>query len=123
MAITIQNPLHEFERWVLRLQPYTFNVIYKPRVVDNLADYLSRHPITSKSFKKQQKMTEEYVHFITEHGVPKAMTLEEMATATSEDHDLKGLRTVLRLNQWSSVAKCYSSFKDEYTIGKGNVIL
>ncbi len=122
MAIAIQNPLHEFERWVLRLQPYTFNVIYKPGV-DNPADYLSRHPITSKSFKKQQKMTEEYVHFITEHSVPKAMTLEEIATATSEDHDLKGLRAALRLNQWSSVAKCYSSFKDEYTIGKGNVIL
>lgn len=51
------------------------------------------------------------------------MTLEEIGEATYEDHDLKGLRAAIRLNQWSSVAKPYSSYKDEYTIGKGNIIL
>ena len=34
------------ERWVLRLQPYTFKVVYKPGAT-NPADYLSRHPIQS----------------------------------------------------------------------------
>ena len=34
------------ERWILRLQPYTFKVVYKPGA-SNPADYLSRHPIQS----------------------------------------------------------------------------
>jgi hypothetical protein len=34
------------ERWILRLQPYTFKVVYKPGAT-NPADYLSRHPIQS----------------------------------------------------------------------------
>ncbi|XP_065067305.1 uncharacterized protein K02A2.6-like [Rhopilema esculentum] len=115
------KPSARIERWVLRLQPYSFNVIYKPGI-DNPADYLSRHPAPN-SGKKQQIMTEEYVNFITEHSVPKAMTLKEIADATSEDHALKGLRAAIRLNQWSSIAKSFSSCKDEYTIGKGNIIL
>ena len=32
------------ERWVLRLQPYSFKVVYRPGAT-NPADYLSRHPI------------------------------------------------------------------------------
>ncbi|XP_065058440.1 uncharacterized protein K02A2.6-like [Rhopilema esculentum] len=115
------KPSARIERCVLRLQPYSFNVIYKPGI-DNPADYLSRHPAPN-SGKKQQIMTEEYVNFITEHSVPKAMTLKEIADATSEDHALKGLRAAIRLNQWSSIAKSFSSCKDEYTIGKGNIIL
>ncbi len=44
------------ERWVLRLQPYSFKVVYKPGST-NPADYLSRHPI--KPSYKRQRMTEE----------------------------------------------------------------
>ena len=116
------KPSARLERWVLRLQPYSFRVVYKPGV-DNPADYLSRHP-TSNSINKQQKITEEYVNFITQHSIPKAMTLEEIADATSEDHVLKGLRAAIKLSQWNSDAlKPYRTFKDEFTIGKRNVIL
>jgi hypothetical protein len=46
------------ERWVLRLQPYSFKVIYRTGVT-NPADYLSRHPTQTSC--KQQKMTEGYM--------------------------------------------------------------
>ena len=59
------------ERWVLRLQPYSFNVVYKPGS-DNPADYLSRHP--TRTSLKQQKLTEEYVNYLTRNSVPKAIT-------------------------------------------------
>ena len=41
------------ERWVLRLQPYTFRIIYKSGA-NNPADYLSRHP-THDSKKKHRR--------------------------------------------------------------------
>ena len=49
------------ERWVLRLQPYNFQVKYKPGPT-NKADFLSRHPSTNN--KENSKMADEYVHFI-----------------------------------------------------------
>ena len=72
------------ERWVLRLQPYTFKVIYKPGK-ENPADYLSRHP-TTESIRKQEKMTEQYVHFIVQNSVPKVMTLKSLKQRIKTEH-------------------------------------
>ena len=55
-----------------------------------------RHPtptVNDISFeKKQERMTEEYVNFITSSSVPKAMTLEEIVTATNSDGTLQELQ-------------------------------
>ena len=69
------------ERWVLRLQPYTFKIVYKSGT-NNLADYLSRHP-TNESKHKQEKMTEQYINFVTQNSIPKAMSLNEIIQATN----------------------------------------
>ena len=61
------------ERWVLRLQPYSFKIVYKSGG-SNPADYLSRHP-TEESCRNQEKMTEQYINFVAQNSVPKAMTL------------------------------------------------
>lgn len=55
------------KRWVLRLQPYSFKVLYKPGV-NNPTDYLSCHPASHSL--KQQNMTEEHVNFIAYNSVP-----------------------------------------------------
>ena len=116
------KPSARIERWVLRLQPYTFQVVYKPGE-QNPADYLSRHP-TSTSIRKQEKMTEEYVNFIAEHSVPKTMTLKEIADETNNDRDLRALRAAIRLNSWElDSVRPYRSFKADLTIGKHNTIL
>ena len=91
------KPSARLERWVLRLQPYSFNVVYKPGA-NNPADYLSRHP--PQTSLKQQKLTEEYVNFLTQNSIPKAMTLEEIQAATDSDKTLKGLRAAIKLNKW-----------------------
>ena len=44
------KPCARIERWVLRLQPYNFQVQYKPGPT-NQADFLSRHPSTNNSGK------------------------------------------------------------------------
>ena len=70
------KPSARIERWVLRLQPYTFKVVYKAGAT-NPADYLSRHPAPAKSCK-HEKMTESYINFIATSNIPKTMTLEEI---------------------------------------------
>ena len=82
------KPSGRIEHWVLRLQPYSFNVIYKSGA-DNPADYLSRHS-TSVS-RKQEKTTEEYINFIVRNSVSKAMTLDEISQATDQDRVLNPL--------------------------------
>ena len=67
------KPSARIERWVLRLQPYSFSVLYKPGK-DNPADFLSRHP-TSESISKLAVMADEYVSLLALSAVPKAMTV------------------------------------------------
>ena len=115
------KPSARIERWVLRLQPYTFTVKYKPGK-ENAADYLSRHPSYSQTNK--EKHTEQYINFVTVNAVPKAMSLSEIARATNEDKTLQLLRAALRTDIWNSdLLKQYKMIKEELTIGAQNVIL
>ena len=78
------------ERWVLRLQPYSFKVEY--RAGDkNHADYMSRHPM-NESISTHSKISEEYVNFVSKHAVPRAMTLKEIIEATNADKTLNSLQ-------------------------------
>ena len=83
------------ERWILRLQPYTLKIVYKSGA-ENPAGYLSRHP-TAKSMRKQEKI-EEYINFLVDFSMPKAVTLAEIVKATNEGRTLKGPRAAIRLN-------------------------
>ena len=86
----ISQPCARIERWVLWLQPYTYQVKYKPGPT-NQADFLSQHP--SSTYKgKQSKMTDEYANLIEQHAIPKSMTLDEIYDATDQDKGLKVLR-------------------------------
>ena len=110
------------ERWILRLQPYNFAIVYKSGA-ENPADYLSRHP-TTKSIRKQEKMTEEYINFIVDSSIPKSMTLAEVIEATNDDRTLKGLRAAIRFNKWDSpVVKDYKHVKDELSVSSHGPIL
>ena len=115
------KPSARIQRWVLRLQPYSFKVVYKPGS-NNPADYLSRHP--TRTSLKQQKLTEQYINYLTRNCVPKAMTLEDIKTATDEDRTLKGLRAAIKLNEWHyDIVKPFKNIKDELTITSNSLIL
>ncbi len=110
------------ERWVLRLQPYAFKIQYK-QGSENPADYLSRHPFQHGE-KQQEKLAEEYVKFLTQHSVPKAMTLEEIVEATKSDKTLQRLAAAIRLDMWDAdCLKPYRLIKDELAVGSQGVIL
>ena len=71
------------ERWKLRLMPYYCKLVYRPgRDAENPADYMSRHP---SSKPVEQNIAEDYVNYVCNNAVPKAMTLEENKQETKED--------------------------------------
>ena len=109
------------ERWILRLQHYTFNIVYKSGA-ENPADYLSRHT-TAKSVHTLERLMEEYINFIVDFIILKALTLmilAEMIKATNGHRTLKGLRAAIRLNKWDSENK---HIKDELSISSHGLIL
>lgn len=107
------------ERWILRLQSYKFRIVYKAGA-ENPADYLSRHS-TTQSVCHQETKTE-YTNFLVHSSIAKAMTIDEMVTATNNVPTLKGLGTAIRLNKWdSSVVKDYKHVKEKVSISMGNI--
>ena len=91
------------ERWNIRLQSYSFVLKYRPGD-ENPADFLSRHPMTSANTKTahETKVAEEYINFITEHSIPKAMTSEEISKMSAADPTLRAVKTALQTNQWQT---------------------
>jgi len=90
------------ERWRLRLQQYNFTVKYKPGKV-NAADYLSRHPSAYEDKPSQySKIAEDYVRYLTENAVPKAMTLDDIVYRTKTDDKLQTAITAIKSNRWAS---------------------
>ena len=110
------------ERWVLRLQPDAFKIVYKSGT-NNPADYLSRHP-TNESKRKQEKMTEQYINFVTQNSFPKATSLNEIIQATNADAALTKLKDAIKTNKWDSPAvKPFKPVKNELTTTTQGVIL
>ena len=102
------------ERWVLRLQPYSFTVQYKTGC-ENPADYLSGHPTSTST--KQQRITEAHIDMIVQASVPITLTLKEIEGATDGDHTLRAFRAAVKLNKWHyDRVKRFKGFKDRLRV-------
>ena len=97
------KPPARIERWGLRLQEYSFKVKYRPGAC-NPADFMSRHPC-DPSANQQQKLTEQYVNFLTNHAVPKAMTLQEIVEETNQDETLQVVKELIRSGKWYEIGR------------------
>ena len=90
-------------------------IIYKLSE-SNPAVYLSRHP-TNESKRKHEKMTEQYINFVTKNS-------EEILDATNADAALTELRNAINTNKWDSPAvKPFKSVKNELTTTTQGIIL
>ncbi|CAC5416418.1 unnamed protein product [Mytilus coruscus] len=124
------------ERWGLRLQPYKLTIKYQPGR-DNPADYMSRHPIAmcDKKRSHEEKVAEQYVNFITNQALPKAMTLSEVKCATMADKTLQKAIELSRNGKWFEIKKMqdpnldiqelqqYRSIQDELVVHEDNILL
>ena len=93
------TPPARLERWRLRLQPYSYTIKYKAGK-DNPADYMSTHPIVGSTPHRSSRMAEEYVNFIVDNAVPKAMTLKEVQTETKKDSALCKVMQSICAGHW-----------------------
>ena len=69
------------ERWILRLQQYDIQVIYRPGK-DNPADYASRHPTDSVTCSRAEKVAEQYINFLASTSDPSAIKLHDIQKHT-----------------------------------------
>ncbi|VDI49213.1 Hypothetical predicted protein [Mytilus galloprovincialis] len=124
------------ERWGLRLQPYKLTIKYQPGR-DNPADYMSRHPIAmcSKTRSHEEKVAEQYVNFIANQAIPKAMSLSEVKGASLTDRTLQKAIELTRNGKWYELKKLddpnldiqelqvYRSIQDELVVHDENILL
>jgi hypothetical protein len=76
------------ERWSLRLQPYEFEIIYRPGI-QNPADYLSRHTSSNERRSREEKIAEEYINYVMNCSMPKAITLQDIKNAYDTNELIK----------------------------------
>ena len=114
------RPSARIERWVLRLQPYSFTVKYVPGRL-NVADSLSR--LTKTGGAKSRNVAEDYVNFVAETAVPRAMNSREIEVASSCDEELMAVRQSIESGNWDSPScSSFKSVRDELC-SVGNIIL
>ena len=107
------------ERWVLRLQPYNYQVCYLPSR-KNIADALSRLTKIEDSGKSQDD--DEYVRMVATHAKPAALRIKEIEQTSAQDSELQAVRKCLIEGKWDSAPKHYLPVRNELTF-IGHVIL
>ena len=107
------KPSARIERWVIRLQPYDFRVVYAPGQ-SNVADPLSRLLSQNKATDHQHG-AEEYVRFAAVSATPAALTTREVEEASAVDEELKTLREAIKTGRFEK-CKAYAPAAGELCV-------
>ena len=121
-----------------------FELKYRPGKDDkNPADYMSRHPTddsteteetnsarrteeTDDSTTKTEETdnsTENYVRYICNAAVPKAMTTDEVKQSTANDQTLQAVINAINTERWDDVlVQSYKRLRDELSVYDGIVL-
>ena len=100
------KPPARIKRWNLHLQEYDFSIVHT-QGISNPSDFLSRHP-SQGTIQQEEKMASCYVNSLSDHAVPKAMSLSEIEAATKEDNTLRTLADLIRKDKWD-LPRCQDS--------------
>ena len=100
--ITDQKPLLQIfssriQQWMLRLQPYDFEMKYIPGR-EMASDYLSRNPQNQIS---ADYTVEHFISMIVFDAVPKAYTLKKLISSTKSDETLQQVMKFVTSGRWS----------------------
>nr|XP_049699503.1 uncharacterized protein LOC110376634 [Helicoverpa armigera] len=103
------KPCARIERWILRLQSYKYNVIYRPGK-NNIADPLSR----LCTFKHDETKQKDYVQDIIDHARPIAVSLKDIEEHSKTDIDIQKVKQGIYNRKWDDSVKSYKLFENEY---------
>lgn len=122
-----KKPLHvlpmRIQRWMLALQPFSFNITHVKGKDNSVADCLSRSPVASEASEAEQE--EIYISFIT---VDSPVDLSKFADASANDSDLQQLVKAVT-EGWtseqrkSSALRPYWPLRNELTVHKNHTIV
>lgn len=106
------KPSARIERWLLRLQQFDYEVVYKPGN-SNVADSLSRLLESKSESQVKPNVAEEYVRFVALQSAPCAVSIQEIEKASKSDPLLCKIRQAIDTADWSSCDSVIRSLKDE----------
>lgn len=113
------KPCARIERWVLRLQAYKFEVVYKPGN-ENLADAISRLSVAQAvNFDVDG---EACICHLVHTNIPEAISLREVEEASLRDKTIQAVFRSLEEDVWDESSKEYKSFRFELC-RSGNILL
>ena len=90
------KPSARIERWMLRLQPYTYKVKHIPGP-KNIADSLSRL-FKETGSPRERNVAKEYIRFVAVNAAPRAIPIKEIERKSTEDSELTEVRHCIRKN-------------------------
>ena len=101
------KPSARIERWILRLQPNNYNVVYIPgskNVADPLSRLLKLEP-GSQSPVVYNQGADEYVRFIVITATPSALTTRQIEEASANDPKLDEVRKAMKSGNFQKCEK------------------
>lgn len=107
------KPCARIERWVLRLQSYSYDVVYQPGAT-NVADVLSR--LSESSPKTYDPDNECYVQMLVTISAPVAITVPEIQDETKKDEEIQEVFVALEAGTWTEKAKPYKTYATELCV-------
>ena len=120
------QPPARIQRRALKMDDFDFEIVLRPRR-DNIADYMSRHPMHNEESRYSEEMTERYINFVSENTRPTALIMDELIEATLRDKELNFVISQLngeKLNKDdSSRYKNYEMVINELSISNEGLVL
>ena len=118
------NPPARIRRFNLRLMDLEFEIQHKPGI-ENMADYLSRHPLHVDETDRQTFLAEQYIYFICEQNAPRAIRVEQLMEATLQDKTLKAVIKAIKSDSFGNdpLLKSYRKFRNELSIYQDKLVL
>jgi transposase InsO family protein len=96
---------------------------------------MSRHPQPSSPSNQYSKIADEYICFVAQHATPKAISLDDIKTATVNDPTLQHLTKSIRTGNWTVTPiqrnigvdpqemNAYFKLRNEITVSNENYLL
>lgn len=116
------RPCARIERWVLRLQSYSYKTVFKPGKT-NIADPLSRLiPEATGKTNTVSDDDETYINWIVMHSTPKAIKTEHITSESLNDKTIQAVKRAIHNNDWTDkLTTPFKNFETELCFA-GNIL-